>query len=119
MVRITRAQLLEVLREDYIRTAKAKGLRGSVIVVRHALRNAMLPVVTVYGAQIGGLFTGAVVVELIFNLPGIGRGLIEAMNSRDLPLIQIYIMYFALITLVANLIVDLTYGWLDPRIRYS
>ena len=119
LVRLMRAQLLEVLREDFIRTARAKGLSDNIVVRRHAVRNALLPVITIFGAQIGALFTGAVVIEIIFNLPGIGRGLIEAMTSRDLPLIQTYIIYFALITLVANLIVDLTYGWLDPRIRYE
>ena len=116
---MTRTQLLEVLREDYVRTARSKGLSENVVTVRHALRNALLPVVTVGGLQLGGLFTGAVIVETIFNLPGIGRGLIQGVFSRDLPLIEAYIMYFTVVALVANLLVDLTYAWLDPRIRYE
>ena len=119
LLRMTRTQLLEVLREDYVRTARSKGLSENVVTVRHALRNALLPVVTVGGLQLGGLFTGAVIVETIFNLPGIGRGLIQGVFSRDLPLIEAYLMYFAVVALVANLLVDLTYAWLDPRIRYE
>ncbi|MBI4200677.1 MAG: ABC transporter permease [Chloroflexi bacterium] len=119
LVRMTRAQLLEVLREDYVRTARSKGLAENTVVMRHAVRNALLPVVTIGGAQIGALFTGAVVTETIFNLPGVGRGLIQAMLNRDLPMIQIYIMYFTVVALLANLLVDLTYAWLDPRIRYE
>ena len=119
IMRLTRAQLLEVLREDYVRTARAKGLAESAVIFRHAVRNSLLPVVTIAGTQIGFLFSGTVLIETIFNLPGIGRGLIQAVNGRDLPAIQIYIMYFGMIALVANLIVDLTYAWLDPRIKYS
>jgi len=119
LLRMTRTQLLEVLREDYVRTARAKGLAENVVIVRHAMRNALLPVVTVGGLQIGGLFSGAVIIETIFNLPGIGRGLIQGVFTRDLPLIEAYIMYFAVVALAANLLVDLTYAWLDPRIRYE
>ena len=119
LLRITRTQLLEVLREDYVRTARAKGLAERVVIMKHAVRNALLPVVTVGGTQIGFLFSGTIVIETLFNLPGLGRGLINALNTRDLPVIQIYIMYFALVALAANLIVDLTYAWLDPRIRYA
>ena len=119
IMRLTRAQLLEVLREDYVRTARAKGLNERVVIFRHAVRNSLLPVVTIAGTQIGFLFSGTVLIETIFNLPGIGRGLITAVNGRDLPAIQIYIMYFGLLALVANLLVDLTYAWLDPRIKYS
>ena len=119
LLRITRTQLLEVLREDYVRTARAKGLAERVVIMKHAVRNALLPVVTVGGTQIGFLFSGTIVIETLFNLPGLGRGLINALNTGDLPVIQIYVMYFALVALVANLIVDLTYAWLDPRIRYA
>lgn len=119
LLRMTRTQLLEVLREDYVRTARAKGLTENVVITRHAMRNAFLPVVTVGGLQIGGLFSGAVVIETIFNLPGVGRGLIQGVFSRDLPLIEAYVMYFAVVALVANLLVDLTYGLIDPRIRYE
>jgi peptide/nickel transport system permease protein len=119
MLRITRTQMLEVMREDYIRTARAKGMRERVVIGRHAIRNAMIPIVTVFGLNIGSLFSGTVIIEIIFNLPGIGRGLIFSMFTRDLQMIELYIIYFALVALVANLLVDLTYGLLDPRIRFS
>ena len=119
LMRLTRTQLLEVLREDYIRTARAKGLAERAVIIKHGVRNALLPVVTYAGFQFGILFSGTVVIELIFNLPGIGRGLVEALFLRDLPTIQAYIMYFAFVALAINLVVDLTYGWLDPRIRYE
>ncbi|MBI4496984.1 MAG: ABC transporter permease [Chloroflexi bacterium] len=119
MLRLTRAQLLEVLREDYVRTAWAKGLRERVIVVRHALRNALLPVVTVIGLQLAALLGGTVLVENIFALPGMGRTLINAVYSRDYPVVQAFIMVLATLHLSLNLIVDIAYGWLDPRIRYS
>ena len=119
LLRMTRNQLLEVLREDYVRTARAKGLRESSVVLRHALRNSLLPVVTVGGLQIGALFSGAVIIEGIFNLPRVGRGLIQGVFTRDLPLIEAYVMYFAVIALGANLIVDLSYAWLDPRIKFE
>tara|TARA_Y100000590_G_scaffold286524_1_gene322346 strand:- start:534 stop:857 length:324 start_codon:yes stop_codon:yes gene_type:complete len=107
------------LREDYIRTARAKGVAERVVILRHGLRNALLPVVTYAGFQFGILFSGTVVIELIFNLPGIGRGLVDALFLNDLPTIQAYIMYFAFVSLAINLVVDLTYAWLDPRIRYE
>ena len=119
MMRLTRTQLLEVMREDYVRTARAKGLTEQTVILKHALRNSLLPVVTIAGFQLGTLFSGTVVIEQIFNLPGIGRGLVVSLFSRDLPMIQAYIMYFAFLALVANLLVDMTYGWLDPRIRYE
>lgn len=119
LLRITRTQLLEVLREDYVRTARAKGLADRAVIGRHALRNALLPVVTIAGVQIGFLFSGTIVIETLFNIPGIGRGLIRAITIRDLPMIQAYVMYFALIALITNLLVDMTYAWLDPRIRYA
>jgi peptide/nickel transport system permease protein len=119
LLRMTRTQLLEVLREDYIRTARSKGLSQGVVTWRHAVRNSLLPVVTIAGAQIGLIFSGTVVIERIFNIPGVGRGLLEALSTRDLLMIQTYVMYFAFIALAANLLVDLTYAWLDPRIRYD
>ena len=119
LLRMTRTQLLEVLREDYIRTARSKGLSQGVVTWRHAVRNSLLPVVTIAGAQIGLIFSGTVVIERIFNIPGVGRGLLEALSNRDLLMIQTYVMYFAFIALAANLLVDLTYAWLDPRIRYD
>ncbi|PZC50612.1 MAG: peptide/nickel transport system permease protein [Chloroflexi bacterium] len=119
LMRLTRTQLLECMREDYIRTARAKGVAEKVVIIRHGLRNALLPIITYAGFQFGVLFSGTVVIELIFNLPGIGRGLLDALFLRDLPTIQAYIMYFAFVSLAINLVVDLTYAWLDPRIRYE
>ena len=119
LLRMTRTQLLEVLRDDYVRTARAKGLSERVVIVRHAVRNALLPVVTIAGAQMGLIFSGTIVIENIFNIPGIGRGVLNATFNRDLPMVQAYLTYFVLVALTANLIVDLTYAWLDPRIRFS
>ena len=119
LMRITRAQLLEVMRQDYVRTAYAKGLTGRVVIIRHAVRNSLLPVVTLAGSQIGALLSGTVAIELIFNLPGVGRALIGAVRIRDLPVIEVYVMYFAVVVLAVNLVIDLTYGWLDPRVRYD
>lgn len=117
--RMTRSTMLEVLREDYVRTAWAKGLPGKVVMIRHALRNALLPVITVSGGHIGFLLGGAVVLEVIFSLPGLGRTLIAAIFHRDYPLIQGIVVLMAFVFSAVNLAVDLTYAWLDPRIRYA
>jgi peptide/nickel transport system permease protein len=117
--RITRSQMLEVLREDYVRTALAKGLRERVVIYRHALKNASLPVITLFGVQFAALLGGSVVVESVFSLPGIGRLLIFSINTRDFPMIQFLVTFIAFIFLSVNLIIDLLYGWLDPRIRYD
>lgn len=119
LMRLTRGQLLEVLRQDYVRTAYAKGLPQRVVILRHAVRNSLLPVVTLGGSQIGALLSGAVAIELIFNLPGVGRALIGAVRIRDLPVIEVYVMYFAVVILIVNLLIDLAYAWLDPRINYN
>lgn len=119
LLRMTRTQLLETMRDDYVRTARAKGLSENVVILRHAVRNALLPVVTIAGGQMGLLFSGTIVIENIFNIPGIGRGVLGAAFNRDLPMVQAYLTYFVVVSLVANLLVDLTYAWLDPRIRYS
>tara|TARA_Y100000590_G_C15715987_1_gene1011922 strand:+ start:1901 stop:2860 length:960 start_codon:yes stop_codon:yes gene_type:complete len=119
LLRMMRTQLLEVLGDDYVRTARSKGLSNTIVIWRHAVRNALLPVVTTFGFQVGALLSGTVVIEAVFSIPGVGGGLVEALLSRDLPMIQIYIIYFAVLALVVNLIVDLTYAWLDPRIRYE
>ncbi len=119
LLRMTRTQLLEVMGEDYVRTARAKGLAERIVIWRHAVRNALLPIVTIGGFQIGGLLSGTIVIETVFNIPGVGLGLVRGLNARDLPLIQVYILYFAVMALAVNLIVDLTYAWLDPRIRYE
>ena len=119
LLRMTRTQLLETLRDDYVRTARAKGLSENIVIMRHAVRNALLPVVTIAGAQMGLIFSGTIVIENIFNIPGIGRGVLGAAFNRDLPMVQAYLSYFVLVSLTANLLVDLTYAWLDPRIRFS
>src|SRR5262249_41228500 len=117
--RMVRSALLEVLGQEYVRTARAKGLRGSVVLYRHALRNALLPVLTLVGLQFSFLLGGSVVQESLFNLPGLGRSLIDAINYRDYPVVQALVMVFALVILVVNLGVDLAYGGLDPRIRHG
>jgi peptide/nickel transport system permease protein len=118
-MRLTRSQMLEVLRQDYIRTALAKGLRERSIIYRHALKNAMIPVVTVLGNQLGFLLGGTVVTEQLFSLPGVGRMTRDAIFQRDYPLIQANVLLLAAVFLVINLIVDLLYARLDPRIRYT
>lgn len=119
MMRLTRAQMLEVLRQEYVRTARAKGLNEWGVVFRHALRNAVIPVVTLLGLQMGVLIGGAVVLENVFNLPGMGRYLLQSLNDRDYPVVQAVVLLFAALIIFSNLIVDLLYAWLDPRIRYS
>ena len=115
--RMTRSAMLEVLREDYIRTARAKGLREFDVVIKHALRNSLIPVITIIGAQLTGLLGGLVIVEQIFSLPGQGRLLLDAVTHRDYPVVQGSVMVMALIFVVSNLLIDLSYGVLDPRIR--
>jgi peptide/nickel transport system permease protein len=117
IMRFTRTLMLEVLRQDYIRTAKAKGLATGTIVMRHALRNALIPVVTVIGLQAPLLFSGAVIVEQIFVIPGMGLLLIEGVNSRDYPTIIGVTLVFGVAVMFINLFVDLSYGWLDPKVR--
>ncbi|HXH11772.1 MAG TPA: ABC transporter permease [Alphaproteobacteria bacterium] len=118
-MRMTRSSLLEVLRQDYIRTAWAKGLREQVIIVRHALKNAMIPVVTIIGQQFSVLLGGTVIVEFIFLQPGVGSLILDAVLLRDYTLVQGTVMFFATVMVGMNLLVDLTYAWFDPRIRYS
>ncbi len=119
IVRMTRGAMLEVLRKDYLRTARAKGLAGGRVLGKHALRNALLPVVTVVGLQIGYLIGGAVIIENVFTLPGVGRLVVQAIEQRDYPLVQSVIFVVAALVVVINLLVDLCYAWIDPRIRYS
>ena len=118
-MRMTRSTVLEVLREDYVRTAWAKGLAGRIVVYKHALKNALIPVVTIIGGQLGTLLAGTVVVETIFALPGMGRLTVEAILYRDYPIVQTNVMLVAGTLVTLNLVVDLTYAWLDPRIRYQ
>lgn len=117
-MRMTRSSLLEVLRQDYIRTARAKGARERVVIVRHALKNAFIPVATVIGQQFSVLLGGTVIVEFIFLQPGVGSLMLEAVVLRDYTLIQGAVLFFAAVIVAANLLVDLSYAWLDPRIRY-
>jgi peptide/nickel transport system permease protein len=119
IARITRSSLLEVLGQDYVRTARAKGLREWPVVMHHALRNALLPIVTVIGLSFGGLLSGAVLTESIFGLTGVGRTLYEAITARDYVVVQGFTLVIAVVFVVINLLTDLTYGYLDPRIRLS
>jgi peptide/nickel transport system permease protein len=116
--RMTRSTVLEVLREDYIRTAWAKGLRERAVVVRHALKNSMLPVITLIGTEFAFLIGGLVVTETVFTLNGIGRFVVEAVAHRDYPVVQALVFLIAFSFVMVNLLVDLTYAWFDPRIRY-
>jgi len=118
VMRLTRSTMLEVMRQDYVRTARAKGLRERVVVVRHALRNAVLPVITVIGLQVSVLISGTVVLERIFSLPGMGSFLLFSLERRDYPTVQAIVLLAAALVLVTNLIVDLSYAFIDPRIRY-
>ncbi|MDR7544772.1 MAG: ABC transporter permease [Armatimonadota bacterium] len=119
LARLTRSSMLEVLNQDYVRTARAKGVRETLVVVRHAFRNALLPVITVIGLQFGFLLSGAVVTESIFSLPGMGRLLVQAILGRDFPVVQGAVLLAALAFVLTNLLVDVVYGAADPRIRYE
>ncbi len=117
IARMTRSSLLDVLGQDYIRTARAKGLVKTRVITKHALRNALIPIVTVIGLETGALLSGAVLTETVFTLPGMGTALVNAILSRDYPVVQGFVVFIAVIFVLANLIVDLSYAYLDPRIR--
>ncbi len=119
IVRLTRSQMLEVLREDYIRTAYSKGLSPRVVMVRHALRNALIPVITISGIQLGHLLAGAVIIEAVFNIQGIGTGLIDGIRYRDYDVVGWFILFFSTVFLCITLLVDMLYAVIDPRIRYT
>jgi peptide/nickel transport system permease protein len=119
IMRLTRSSMLEVMRNDYIRTAWSKGLRERSVVWRHAFKNALIPVITVIGLQIGGLIGGAVIIEHIFGLSGVGKYVLESVLTRDLFVVQTLALLFALVYVLLNLLVDIGYAWLDPRIRYT
>ena len=119
ITRLTRSQMLEVIRHDYVRTARAKGLAERAVVYRHALKNALLPVVTFIGWWGGRLLGGLVIMEIIFVVPGMGTSLVQAVSQRDYPTVQAFIFVMAVVFLLVNLAVDLLYAWLDPRIRYA
>ncbi len=118
-IRMLRSTMLEVLRDDYIRTARAKGLQERVVVMRHALKNASIPVVTIMGTQLAFTMGSSVIIETVFGLPGTGKLVVDAILLRDYTVVQGTVMLFAVIMILMNLVVDLTYGWLDPRIRYN
>ena len=119
VMRLTRAQMLEVLRQDYIRTARAKGLREGVVINGHALRNALIPVITLVGLQVGVVIGGSVIMETIFVLPGMGKRMLTALGSRDTPVVLGIMFVIAIVVVLANLLVDMTYSVVDPRIRYQ
>ncbi len=117
--RMSRSTMLEVLREDYIRTARSKGLKEQVVIIRHALKNALIPVVTLAGLSFAALLGGTVILEAIFGIPGMGQYLINGIQTHDFIVVQAVVMLFGVVVMVVNLVIDLLYGWLDPRISYS
>lgn len=119
VMRFTRSSMLEVLRQDYVRTAWSKGLSERVIITRHVLRNAMIPVVTVIGSQIPFVVGGTIIIESIYSIPGIGRYYFTAIGNLDFPIVQAIVLISAVVVILSNLLVDISYSWLDPRIRYD
>ncbi|MEW6376042.1 MAG: ABC transporter permease, partial [Thermodesulfobacteriota bacterium] len=119
LTRMTRSSMLEVLGEDYIRTARSKGLPKRVVAYKHAFRNAIIPVVTIIGLQAGDLMAGAIIIENVFYLPGVGRLVFEAIGQRDLPVIQGVVLFIATVIVIINFVTDIAYRYLDPRIRYE
>ncbi|MBN1190673.1 MAG: ABC transporter permease [Dehalococcoidales bacterium] len=119
LCRQTRSSMLEVVGQDYIRTAWAKGLRERLIIARHTIKNAMIPVITILGMQVGMIFGGTVLIETVFNIPGMGKLLTSSAFSHDYQIVQAGVLIIAAITVLSNLIVDISYGWFDPRIRYN
>lgn len=119
MMRITRSTLLEVFRQDYIRTARAKGVGTRGMIFGHAMRNALIPIITIIGAQITALFFGSLILEQIFSINGLGQFLFTAINTADFPVVQFLVLYAALVVIVMNLVIDLSYAFIDPRVKYS
>jgi peptide/nickel transport system permease protein len=117
--RVLRGSLIEAMGEDYIRTARAKGLRERKVIFRHGVRAAITPVVTIFGLDLGALLGGAVIIETVFNIPGIGRLNLDAINHSDFPIVQGTVILATLFIVVANIVVDIAYAYLDPRVRYS
>ena len=118
LMRLTRTTLLDVLRQDYIRTARSKGLREIAVIMRHALKNAMVPVITMLGGQMAVLLGGAVIIEQVFSLEGLGRYMFTSISARDFPVVQVLALYIAVVVVSMNLAVDISYAWFDPRVRY-
>ena len=119
IARITRTSMLDVIKQDYIRTARSKGVKESLVIMKHALKNAMIPIVTLVGTELGNMLTGSMLIEKVFSIPGIGKLAVDAMSNRDLPQLQGTGVYIALVFVVVNLVVDLSYALIDPRIRYG
>ena len=119
IMRTTRSSMLEVIRQDYIRTAWSKGLKERVVIIGHALKNSLIPIVTLAGMGIAGIFGGSVLIEQVFNIPGMGRLAVDSLFQHDYTYVQGITMVMTGIVVFSNLLVDLTYGWLDPRIRYN
>jgi glutathione transport system permease protein len=119
MARFTRASFVEVMQEDFVRTARAKGLKERTVIAKHCLRNALIPVVTMMGLQFGFLLGGSIIVEVVFNWPGLGRLLVDAVSTRDYPIIQTLVLLFSLEFILINLVVDVLYGFINPTIRYQ
>ena len=117
ITRMTRSSMLEVIRSDYIRTARAKGQKESVVIFKHALKNALIPIITISGIQFGHLLGGSILTESVFSIPGVGRLAVEAIKTRDYPIVQGAVIYMALAYVIINLLVDLLYAWADPRLR--
>lgn len=119
LVRLTRSSMLDVLREDYVRTARAKGLRERTVIYVHALRNALIPVLTILGLQLGQLMAGAIIIENVYYLPGLGRLVFQAIGQRDLPVVREIVLFMAAAVVLVNFLVDLSYAWVDPRVRLA
>jgi len=119
IARLTRSSLVEVLHQDYVRTARAKGLGEQMVLLRHSLKNALIPVVTIVGLQFGHMLSGTVVIETVFARPGIGRMTVQAIVDKDFPVVQGIILFTAIIYVVTNFLVDLSYAWIDPRLRFK
>jgi peptide/nickel transport system permease protein len=119
LARLVRSGMLEVLNQDYVRTARAKGLRNRAVLTRHALRNAMLPLITVIALEIGSLLNGSVVIEVVFAWPGIGHVLVDALEARDIPIVEAGVLVIAWIYIIVNLVADILYARIDPRVRYT
>jgi len=119
IARITRTSMIDVIRQDYIRTARSKGVKENLVIMKHALKNAMIPIVTLVGTELGNMLTGSMLIEKVFSIPGIGKMAVDAMSNRDLPMLQGVVVYIALVFVLVNLIVDLSYAYIDPRIRFG
>ena len=117
IARVTRASMLEVIGQDYIRTARAKGLAERTVILRHALKNALIPIITLAGSELGNLLAGSMLTEWVFAIPGIGKMMVDSIMMRDLPMLQGTVLYIAVIFVLSNLAVDLSYAFIDPRIR--